>query len=61
MGHFAGDWNGTVEIASAFGKSAGISVRDTFPVAAHSVPRRKVSLKPAHDFFLAVDVHIRAV
>lgn len=46
--YFTGRVKGTRETASGFGKFAGISVSVTLPVAAHSVPRRKVTLKPTH-------------
>ena len=41
---FAG-WNGRADVLSALGKSAGIFCV-TLPVAAHSVPRRKVVMNP---------------
>jgi hypothetical protein len=39
--------NGRLDAASAFGKSAATG-SVTLPVAAHSVPRWKVFMKPTH-------------
>lgn len=39
--------DGRLLVLSAVGKSAGIGI-DTFPVAAHSVPRCSVVMKPTH-------------